>query len=163
MSCKRTVATTQRTCRQCRSLCKACWWETWSPGHWDIYNRFRWRWRPQSLRTTPSRCTKIQSVIKLSWAWVLWFSYLSPQVLQEPHGTRAILLRRGLFEEFPLRNQLFYHVLGVLGRHGSFWKQKHFLWKCFRPAIRWAVVTMLFMEVQSPCSSIKLSNSSFLI
>ena len=46
-------------------------------------------------------------------------NYLSPQVFHHPHGTRPILLRRCQFEEFPLGNQLFNHVLGVLGRHGG--------------------------------------------
>ena len=51
-------------------------------------------------------------------------SYLPPQVFQHPNRTRPILLRWCLFEEFPVRNQLFYHVLRILGRHDSFWKEK---------------------------------------
>ena len=44
-------------------------------------------------------------------------TYLSPQILKESHGSSSILLRRSLFEEFPLGNQLLHHVLGVLGGH----------------------------------------------
>ena len=119
---KTIVITMSPTCRQCRSLCKACWWETWSPCRWHICSNSRPRWRPQSLRRGPFRCTRIYLVISDLLAAVR-HGYLAPQVLQHPNGTRPILLRRCLFEESPLRNQLFDHILGVLSGHDVFWKQ----------------------------------------
>ena len=58
--------------------------------------------------------------------WLLFVSYLSPEILHHSHGTRAILFGRSLLPEPPRRNQLLDHVLGVLGRHGG---SLSLLWK----------------------------------